>query len=239
MSIVLNSIRLAGAGVAGPTPALCAFKKPREHGGACRMLQESIARRALTIALATPADSGRAFVHEPDDLAEDAVDREVLGRIDRRDPGRRSRSASAAGMMPPDDHGNMPEAGRAQEPSATSSASATCEPDRIDRPTQWTPALARSTISAGREPDAVVDDVHAGVGGARRDLLGAVGMAVEARLADEKLEPARRASATRARPRRAARRGRRPPAARSGETPVGARIFAEFGAQARRPIRRS
>ena len=40
-----------------------------------------------------------------------------------------------------------------------------------------------------RQADAVVDDVHAGVGGAHRDLLGAVGMAVEARLADQELEP--------------------------------------------------
>ena len=39
------------------------------------------------------------------------------------------------------------------------------------------------------QPDAVVDHVHAGVGGAHGDLLGAVGMAVEPRLADQKLEP--------------------------------------------------
>src|SRR5580698_8522502 len=39
------------------------------------------------------------------------------------------------------------------------------------------------------KPDAVVDDVHASVRGARRDLLGAVGMAIEARLADEETDP--------------------------------------------------
>ena len=39
------------------------------------------------------------------------------------------------------------------------------------------------------EPNAVVDDVHAGVGGARGDLLGAVRMAVEAGLADQELDP--------------------------------------------------
>src|SRR5271166_4378937 len=39
------------------------------------------------------------------------------------------------------------------------------------------------------EPDAVVDDIHARVRRARRDLLGAVRMAVEAGLADEKTDP--------------------------------------------------
>ena len=38
------------------------------------------------------------------------------------------------------------------------------------------------------EPNAVVDHVHAGVGGAHRDLFGAVGMAVEAGFADEELQ---------------------------------------------------
>src|SRR5580704_5060590 len=40
------------------------------------------------------------------------------------------------------------------------------------------------------KPDSVVDDVHAGVRSARRDLLRAIGMAVEARLADQKTKPA-------------------------------------------------
>ena len=40
-----------------------------------------------------------------------------------------------------------------------------------------------------RQADAVVDHLHAGVAGAQRDLLGAVGMAVEAGLADD--EPRR------------------------------------------------
>ena len=39
------------------------------------------------------------------------------------------------------------------------------------------------------QADAVIDDVHAGVGGPHRDLLGAVGMAVEARLADQEFQP--------------------------------------------------
>ena len=39
----------------------------------------------------------------------------------------------------------------------------------------------------GRQADAVVDDFEAAIGGAHGDLLGAVGMAVEAGLADEEL----------------------------------------------------
>ena len=62
-----------------------------------------------------------------------------------------------------------------------------------------------------------------GVGRARRDLLGPVGMAVEARLADEKLDPA--AELQRHALDLAAQRVKigRPPAALFGETPVGAR----------------
>jgi hypothetical protein len=44
-----------------------------------------------------------------------------------------------------------------------------------------------------RQADALVDDLHARVAGAHGDLLGAVGMAVEAGLADEQLDaPAER-----------------------------------------------
>ena len=43
-----------------------------------------------------------------------------------------------------------------------------------------------------REPDALVDDLHAGVAGRDRDLLGAVGVAVEAGLADEQPDRAAR-----------------------------------------------
>src|SRR5580700_11428973 len=50
--------------------------------------------------------------------------------------------------------------------------------------------LARRRPDLGRrQPDALVDHVHAGVARARRDLLGAVGMAVEAGLADQELQP--------------------------------------------------
>ena len=39
------------------------------------------------------------------------------------------------------------------------------------------------------QADTVIDDVHAGVARARGNLLGAVGMAVEPRLADQKFQP--------------------------------------------------
>src|ERR1051325_8018654 len=41
-----------------------------------------------------------------------------------------------------------------------------------------------------RQPDALVDDLHAGVAGAYRDLLGAVRVAVEPELTDEEGEAA-------------------------------------------------
>ena len=40
------------------------------------------------------------------------------------------------------------------------------------------------------EADAVIDHVHADVARAHRDLLGAVGMAIEAGLADQEFQPA-------------------------------------------------
>ena len=66
-----------------------------------------------------------------------------------------------------------------------------CEPDRIERPTQCTSsATAAATICSGRQPDALVDHLEAGVAGAHGDLLGAVGVAVEAGLADQQPQPA-------------------------------------------------
>ena len=41
----------------------------------------------------------------------------------------------------------------------------------------------------GRQPNAVVDHLHAGIAGPSGDLLGAVGMAVEPGLADQQFQP--------------------------------------------------
>ena len=48
----------------------------------------------------------------------------------------------------------------------------------------------RSGNAFGREADAVVDHSHAGIAGARRDLLGTIGVAIESRLADQQRQPA-------------------------------------------------
>ncbi len=73
--------------------------------------------------------------------------------------------------------------------ATTSFTSGRCEPDRIDRPTTCTlPSAAAATIGFGRQADAVIDHVHAGIARAHRDLLGAVGMAVEAGFADQEFQ---------------------------------------------------
>ena len=74
--------------------------------------------------------------------------------------------------------------------ATTSCTSGICEPDRIDRPTTCTRfSAAAATMASAREADAVIDHLHAGIAGARGDLLGAVGMAVEAGLADQEFQP--------------------------------------------------
>ena len=76
-----------------------------------------------------------------------------------------------------------------------------------------------------REPDALVDHLEADVAGAHGHLLGAVGVAVEPRLADEHAQracPAPRRWPAPARARPAISRGR-PLRRRAADTPVGAR----------------
>ena len=75
----------------------------------------------------------------------------------------------------------------------------------------------------GRQPDALVDDLHARVARRDRDLLGAVGVAVEPGLADQ--DPDRAAERLRPRPApaRAPRPSPRPTARVHPPTPVGAR----------------
>ncbi len=75
--------------------------------------------------------------------------------------------------------------------STTSRTSGTWLPDRIDSPITSTPSsFAVLTISAGVKRMPPLDHVHADIAGADRDLLGAVGMAVEARLADQEFHAA-------------------------------------------------
>ena len=73
--------------------------------------------------------------------------------------------------------------------SITSCTSGTWLPDRIDRPMTCDALVDRGAHDLRRrQADALVDDFHADVAGAHGDLLGAVGVAVEARLADQELE---------------------------------------------------
>ena len=110
-------------------------------------------------------------------------------------------AASSGGMMPPTTSGTS------SRPSLrmrciTSSTSGTWLPDRIDRPTTCTASSDRRAHDLRRrQADALVDHLHAAVARAHRDLLGAVGVAVEARLADQQLDAPARAAPTRARPR--------------------------------------
>ena len=88
-----------------------------------------------------------------------------------------------------------------------------------------------------RQADAVVDDVHARVERARRDLLGAVGMAVEPRLADQQFQPL--AELDRHPLDFAAQRSRSPASlAGARATPVGARYSPNSAAQRRAPFAR-
>ena len=93
-------------------------------------------------------------------------------------------------MIPPTTTGiSSPPASRSA--SITSGISERCEPERIESPITCTPSsTALRAICAGREADALVDDVHADVARADGDLLGAVGVPVEAGLADEDLRRA-------------------------------------------------
>ena len=66
-----------------------------------------------------------------------------------------------------------------------------CEPERIERPDAVHVLGDRGGDDLlGREPDALVDDLEPGVARPHGDLLGAVGVPVEARLADEQPQPA-------------------------------------------------
>ena len=125
--------------------------------------------------------------------------------------------------MPPTTTGTSPMPA-ARMPRSTSRTSATCAA-RQDREADHVHALLERGVDdcAGRQADALVDHLHAAVAGAHGDLLGAVGMAVEAGLADQDLEAPAERGATPLDLARARRRGgrRRTPAARA--TPVGAR----------------
>ena len=141
-------------------------------------------------------------------------------------PSSSSARASRSGMMPPTIDRDVVDAGRPHPVEHVGHqlhvrAGEDREPDAVhvlgDR---------GGDDLLGRQPDALVDDLEAGVAGAYGDLLGAVGVPVETGLADQQPQPAARA------PRRSrvtcsrtsASSVRRPrPTPTAPETPVGAR----------------
>ena len=119
-----------------------------------------------------------------------SVSPKSLGVKTRATPCSRSRRASPSGMIPPTTTG-------------TSSSPASCRPSQHrrhhlqvragqDRQADDVHVLldgGRDDLRRG-EPDALVDHLEAGVAGADGDLLGAVGVPVEPRLADQEPQPA-------------------------------------------------
>ena len=97
--------------------------------------------------------------------------------------------------------------------------------------------FAESTICLRRQANALVGDVHATIAGAGRDLLGAVGMAVEAGLADEEFQPPPKLAADRI-DRLADFFQPLGPVGHGTRNPRGATIFAVHLPHDRRPIRR-
>ena len=159
-----------------------------EHRG--RGGQVAVAQPRAELGGARHADDGGAVAlrHQRHDVAHDLRQVEVLGRVDRRDAGRLQRLDVGLGDDPADDdrrvdaavaqrlhHGRDQLAVRAREDR---------QADDVDALLQRAGGDLRR-----RQPDALVDDVHADVAGAHGDLLGAVGVPVEARLADEDLQP--------------------------------------------------
>ena len=102
-----------------------------------------------------------------------------------RDPG--PRVAGHAQQRSADDHRQMAEAGLTQPRYHLAGefemrAGKDREADAMD------PLLGALDDLLRRQADAVIDDIHAGVGRAHRNLLGPIGMTVEAGLADEQLQ---------------------------------------------------
>ena len=125
---------------------------------------------------------------EPDDVADDRREAEVLRRVDGGDPGPAQRLDVGLGDDPPDDHRDVdPPLGEGGDDLGDQLAVRPGE----DRQADHVDTLLEGRVGdlAGGQPDALVDDLHPGVAGVDGDLLGPVRVAVEARLADQQLDP--------------------------------------------------
>ncbi len=137
-------------------------------------------------------------------------------------------------MIPPTTTGTSTPSSRSWR--ITSGTSSRCDPERIDRPTTSTSSsLAAAAIWAGRQADALVDDLEAGVPGGHGDLLGAVGVPVEARLGHQQLRRAAEESPERPDPDVDLGQLGAPEAGRAGHAGRGP-VLAEDLPQGRRPL---
>ena len=123
-----------------------------------------------------------------DDLAHDPVDVEVLGRVDAVDAGLAQALGVGRGDDPADDDRHvdalLAEPAHHLGDQLEVRAGEDREADHVDVLLQ-----RRLGDLLGGQADALVDHLHAGVAGAQGDLLGAVGVPVEAGLADQDLDP--------------------------------------------------
>jgi hypothetical protein len=129
-----------------------------------------------------------ALGDERHDVAHDLRQVEVLGGVDRGHAGRPQQLDVGLGDDPADDDGHVDTAVAQRLHDRRDEFSVRAREDRQAHHVDALLERAGGDLRR-RQPDALVDDVHADVAGAHGDLLGPVGMPVEARLAHEDLQP--------------------------------------------------
>src|SRR4051794_30547874 len=129
-----------------------------------------------------------AFGDQIDDVAHDPVDLEVLRRVDAGDAGGEHLALVGRGDDAADDDRDLT-AGLVEQADDVGDELAVRP--REDREADHVNVFLdrRADDLLGGEADAGVDHLHADVARPDRDLLGAIGVAVEAGLADQDLEP--------------------------------------------------
>src|SRR5579883_1506369 len=135
--------------------------------------------------------SGRVLpgrVNDGDDVAHDLRQIEVLWRVHARDAGLPQQLGVGGRNDAADHDGHVADAGPGEAVEHVAHQGDVAA--RQDRQADDMHALLECGVddALGRQPDALVDYFHAAVAGPDGDLLGAVGMAVEAGLADQDLD---------------------------------------------------